>query len=131
MVGWPGISFRPHPSSSERWWMGAVVTMDEDGLVPGWGARAQQTFGRSAREMIGKPLADVIIPEQHRAAHNAGLAHYRSTRRGQLLGKVLELSALRRSGEEFPVELAISLAAEVDGRTVFIAFIRDISDRKE
>jgi PAS domain S-box-containing protein len=111
--------------------LAAVVTMDEDGLVTGWGARAQQTFGWSAGEMVGRVLADVIIPEQHRAAHNAGLARYRSIRRGRLLGKVLELSALRRNGEEFPVELAISHAAEVDGRTVFIAFIQDISDRKE
>ena len=111
--------------------LAAVVTMDEDGVVTGWGARAQQTFGWSASEIVGRALVDVIIPEQHRAAHNAGLARYRSTRGGQVLGKVLELSALRRDGEEFPVELAISLAAEVDGRTVFIAFIRDISDRKE
>jgi PAS domain S-box-containing protein len=111
--------------------LAAVVTMDERGIVTGWGARAEQTFGWSASEIVGRALADVIIPEQHRAAHNAGLARFRSTRRGQLLGKVLELSALRRSGDEFPVELAISLAAEVDGRTVFIAFIRDISDRKE
>jgi len=111
--------------------LAAVVTMDEDGLITGWGARAQQTFRWSAREVVGRALVDVIIPEQHRAAHKAGLARYRSTRRGQLLGKVLELSALRRGGEEFPVELSISLAAEVDGRTVFIAFIRDISDRKE
>jgi signal transduction histidine kinase len=81
--------------------------------------------------MVGRALVDVIIPERHRAAHDAGLARYRLTRRGQVLGKALELSALRRGGEEFPVELAISIAAEVDGRTVFIAFIRDISDRKE
>jgi PAS domain S-box-containing protein len=111
--------------------LAAVVTMDEDGLVTGWGARAQQTFGWSAHEMVGRALVDVIIPERHRAAHDAGLARYRLTRRGQVLGKALELSALRRGGEEFPVELAISIAAEVDGRTVFIAFIRDISDRKE
>ena len=73
--------------------LAAVVTMDEDGVITGWGARAEETFGCSAGEMVGRKLVEAIIPEQHRTAHNAGLARFRSTRSGQLPGRVMELSA--------------------------------------
>ena len=109
--------------------LAAVVTMDGTGAVTGWGARAEQTFGWSAEEAIGRLMGELIVPPRYRSAHAAGLARYLRTGEGPVLGRVLELSAIDRSGREFPAEIAISLAAALDGKVMFIAFIRDITER--
>lgn len=111
--------------------LAAVVTMDDRGIVTGWGRRAEHEFGWTPEEAIGKELVTLIVPPQYRNAHTAGLARYRETGEGAVLGRVVELSALDRSGREFPVELAISSAAKVAGVTTFIAFIRNITERRE
>ncbi|GAC1655170.1 MAG: hypothetical protein NVS9B1_07750 [Candidatus Dormibacteraceae bacterium] len=105
--------------------------MDGSGCITGWGARAEQTFGWPASEAIGRLMSDLIVPPRYRAAHIAGLERFLRTGEGPVLGKVLELSAVDRDGHEFPAEIAISLAAAVDGRVMFIAFIRDITERQE
>lgn len=110
--------------------LAAVVTMDEDGLVHAWSRRAEATFGWTAAETAGKRLVDLIVPPQYRVEHNAGLQRFRETGEGRVLGQVLELTALHRDGHEFPVELRISEAAQVDGVTLFIAFVLDITERK-
>jgi PAS domain S-box-containing protein len=107
----------------------AVVVMDEDGTVSGWGARAQETFGWSKEEALGSDLAELIVPMQYREAHRRGLETFRKTRAGAVLNTVLEVSALHRDGHEFPVELRISPAAEVAGGILFVAFVLDISER--
>ncbi|MDQ6691830.1 MAG: PAS domain-containing sensor histidine kinase [Candidatus Dormibacteraeota bacterium] len=111
--------------------LAAVVTMDDRGIITGWGRRAQEQFGWPPDEAIGQELVNLIVPPQYRDAHTRGLAQYRKTGEGPVLGRVVELSALHRSGREFPVELAISRAAKVAGITTFIAFVRDITERKE
>jgi PAS domain S-box-containing protein len=110
--------------------LAAVIVMDEHGVVTAWSHRAEQTFGWPASEAVGACLVDMIVPPQYRQAHMAGLANFRRTGDGPVLGQVLELSALHRDGREFPVELRISRAAEVDGVTLFIAFLLDIGERK-
>jgi len=109
----------------------AIVTMDGHGVITGWNPRAEAIFGWSQDEVLGNPLAETIIPTQHRAAHQAGLARYLATGEGPVLGKVLELSALDRGGREFPVELAISPATAPGGSPLFVGFVRDISARKQ
>ena len=109
----------------------AIVTMDGHGVITGWNPRAEAIFGWSQDEVLGNPLAETIIPTQHRAAHRAGLARYLATGEGPVLGKVLELSALERGGREFPVELAISPATAPGGSPLFVGFVRDISARKQ
>jgi PAS domain S-box-containing protein len=109
----------------------AIVTMDQRGVITGWNPRAEATFGWPANEIVGRVLADTIVPEQHRAAHRAGIARYLDTGEGPVLGKVLELTALDRSGREFPVELAISPASEPGGNAQFVGFVRDITARRQ
>ena len=109
----------------------AIVTMDGHGVITGWNPRAEAIFGWSQDEVLGNPLAETIIPTQHRAAHRAGLARYLATGEGPVLGKVLELSALDSGGREFPVELAISPATAPGGSPLFVGFVRDISARKQ
>jgi two-component system, LuxR family, sensor kinase FixL len=107
----------------------AVVSIDDAGLVTGWNPQAATSFGWSRDEALGKDLADLIIPERHRAAHRRGLANFLTTGEGPLLNRRLELAAIRRDGTEIPIELTISPLSLPD-RYEFSAFIRDITDRK-
>jgi len=111
--------------------LNAIVGMDELGRVTDWNPHAEATFGWSRDEILGKSLADTIVPEQHRAAHRAGLAHYLTTGDGPVLGKVLELTAIDRTGREFPVELAISRASALGDKALFVGLVRDITTRKD
>ena len=107
----------------------AVVLMDMGGLIVDWNPAAERIFGWQREEVIGKRLADCIVPEELRDAHNRGLAHLQQTGEGPVLGRRLELPALRRDGERFPVELSIS-PLPGSGRSLFVGFIRDITERQ-
>jgi PAS domain S-box-containing protein len=107
----------------------AVVTINEQGVVTGWNPQAEAVFGWPRDEAMGRLLADLIIPHEHRAAHARGLQRFRETGDGPILNKRLELSALHRGGWEFPIELTIS-PIQLGDRVEFSAFVRDITDRK-
>jgi PAS domain S-box-containing protein len=107
----------------------AFVAIDAHGLITDWNSQAEKTFGWSRREALGRPLRELIIPPPYRAAHQHGLEHFLATGEGPVLNKHIELSAVHRNGQEFPVELTISPLRW--GQTyVFNAFVRDISQRK-
>src|SRR5207247_849893 len=78
---------------------------------------------------LGRSLADLIIPQPLREAHKAGLARYLATGEQKVIGKRIELTAVRASGEEFPVELAITVMQAGEER-LFTAHLRDITERK-
>src|SRR5438309_3294833 len=107
----------------------AFVAIDQDGVITGWNRQAEITFGWPRDEAIGRQLAETIIPPQHRDAHRSGLQRYLATGEGPVLNRVIEITALRRDGSEFPVELTIS-PMRIGGKVVFTAFIRDVTDRK-
>jgi PAS domain S-box-containing protein len=107
----------------------AVIVMDRDGLVIGWNDRATRLFGWSWEAMRGRRLSETIIPASYREKHEQGLAHYLATGEGPILNKHIEVSALNREGEEFPIELSIT-ASDQFGDTLFIGFLRDITERK-
>jgi PAS domain S-box-containing protein len=87
--------------------MEAIVMMATDGRVTGWNARAEALFGWTAAEVVGKPLADLIVPARFRARHRARLARYRMTGKGRVLDRPLDVTARRRDGSEIPVQLSI------------------------
>jgi len=107
----------------------AYVAIDSDSVITAWNRQAEATFGWSREEAIGKSLVETIIPPQHREAHRRGLAHFLATGEGPVLNRRIEMTALRRSGEEFPVELAI-WPLRLGDRHYFNAFLRDITERK-
>jgi formate hydrogenlyase transcriptional activator len=107
----------------------AVVMMDADGLITRWNPQAECIFGWSRDEAVGRRMSETIIPEKYRAAHERGLRHFLSTGEGPLLNQRVEMTALRRDGREFPVELTIT-PVKMDGTVVFSAFLRDITERK-
>jgi len=109
--------------------LSAIVGMDGHGKIVEWSRQAEATFGWSRDEVLGQPLASVIVPERYRARHIAGLAEYLRTGVGPVLGKRIELEALTRDGREIAVELSITPAKTPTGH-LFTAFIRDISERR-
>ncbi|HEY5552297.1 MAG TPA: PAS domain S-box protein [Opitutaceae bacterium] len=109
--------------------LSAVVVIDSAGHVIDWNTRAEVMFGRSRPEALGRELSTLIIPSRHREAHRDGMRHFLATGESPMLGRSLEMSALRRDGSEFPVELSIS-PMETDGVVTFCGFITDITGRK-
>jgi PAS domain S-box-containing protein len=107
----------------------AVVVMNLEGHVLGWNRHAAECFGWSPDEAVGRRLSELIIPPEHRAAHEEGLRRYLETGIGPVLNRHIEISGLHRDGREIPVELSITEADQFGGR-LFIGFIRDISERQ-
>lgn len=107
----------------------AYVSTDQDGRVITWNQQAESTFGWSAAEAIGQPLEDLIIPEEMRERHRQGMARYLETRVKTALDKRLELTAQRKDGTPLAVELCAT-ALHMRDRTIFSAFLHDISQRK-
>ena len=106
-----------------------IVSMDHRGRVLEFNAAAERTFGWSADEVVGREMAEFIIPPALRDAHRGGLARYLETGEGAVIGNRIEITGMRRDGSEFPVELTI-VRAPLDGPPLFTGFIRDISERK-
>jgi PAS domain S-box-containing protein len=107
----------------------AVVTMDADGVTTGWNKQAEVIFGWAREEAVGRHLSDMIVPAQHREAHERGLRHFLRTGKGAVLNRRIEMTALARDGREFPVELSVT-PLKLDKTWTFSAFIRDISEKK-
>ncbi|HEU4560230.1 MAG TPA: PAS domain S-box protein, partial [Longimicrobium sp.] len=108
----------------------AIVTTDADSVITGWNTHAETMFGWSAEEALGRTLAETIIPPQHRAAHQAGVRRYLQSGEGPILNRRIEITAVRRDGGEFPVELTVA-PAHWGGEVVFSAFIRDLGERRK
>jgi PAS domain S-box-containing protein len=107
----------------------AFIAIDSSGRITDWNPRAVSIFGWKREEVLGRSLSQTIVPLAYRDAHEKGLRHFLTTREGPVLNKQIEITALRRSGEEFPVELTIA-PVRVGEEYFFGAFLRDISERK-
>ncbi len=106
-----------------------IITMDASGRVQEFNPASERVFGLSRNEAVGKELAELIIPPRLRERHRQGLARYLKTGEGPLIGKLIEIEALRRDGSEILVALAISVT-RVNGSPIFTAYLRDITERK-
>lgn len=106
-----------------------VITINSRGIVIDWNKSAEAIFGYSADEAMGKPLTDTIIPKEYQGAHDTGMSHYNKKGEGPVLNQKIEISAMRKNGEQFPIELAI-IPVKSKGVTTFTAFVSDITVKK-
>jgi PAS domain S-box-containing protein len=106
-----------------------IVTIDHEGCITEFNPPAEHTFGYRRDEVLGKHLADVIIPPSLREKHRQGFARYLATGEARVLGKRIEMTAVRADGSEFPVELAIA-RIPLEGPPFFTGYLRDITERK-
>src|SRR5215813_6384476 len=107
-----------------------IVTIDQNGRVVDFNTAAERTFGYSRSEAVGREMAELIIPPELRERHRAGLAHAVRTGEDRIVGRRIEITAMRRNGEQFPVELAITRIA-TDGPPMFTGHIRDITAHRQ
>ncbi|MBC8047198.1 MAG: PAS domain S-box protein [Fimbriimonadaceae bacterium] len=107
----------------------ALVIIDEEGIITNWDAKSEVLFGWTETEVAGMKLSATIIPERYRKMHEKGMKHYLKTGEGPILGKTIDISALKKNGDELDVSLSIT-PSKINGRTHFIGFVRDISEKK-
>jgi PAS domain S-box-containing protein len=109
----------------------AIVSMDQHGAIVEINRAAAELFGLDREQVIGRELAELLIPPSLRERHREALHRYRRTGRGRILGRRLELTAMRADGAEFPVELTVTRVALPDPEEVlFTGTIRDITPRR-
>jgi len=106
----------------------AIVTINESGRIVEFNPAAEQMFGHSRAETLDSPLAESLIPERMRAAHRHSLRNYLQHGETRVLGRKLEMKALRADGSEFPVEISVQ-PLSVLGRPHFSAYLRDLTDQ--
>ena len=93
-----------------------IITMDASGRVQEFNPASERVFGFTRSEAVGKELAELIIPPKLRERHRQGLARYLETGEGPLIGKLIEIEALRRDGSEIIVALAINVTQSMGRR---------------
>jgi len=108
----------------------AIVSMDAEGRIVEFNPAAERMFGHQRMAVLGRDLGEVMVPERDRAAHRAGMRRYLDAGTSRLLGRRLEVMALRGDGSEFPCELAVSASPDV-GQPIFTAYLRDLTERND
>jgi PAS domain S-box-containing protein len=108
----------------------AIVLMDQNGVITDFNAAAERTFGYAQHEVVGRSLAEMLVPPSLREQHSSGLRRYLETGEARVIGKRIELTAMRKGGELFPAELAIVRTGS-HGAAIFTSYIRDITERQK
>lgn len=109
----------------------AVIVADSDGHILDYNGAAELIFGFKRDEAIGADMVDLIIPQKYRKAHIEGMKRFRDENTTRVVGRGrVQLEALRKNGEVFPVEFSIA-EAKSDNRQIFVSFLRDISAQVE
>jgi PAS domain S-box-containing protein len=105
-----------------------IITIDHNGNIMEFNPAVEETFGYTRSTVLGKAIAETIIPPSLREAHRRGFAQYLATGVGPLLGKRVEITARRADGSVFPTELAI-VPISLGEKPIFTAYLRDITER--
>ncbi|MBT4890390.1 MAG: PAS domain S-box protein [Rhodospirillales bacterium] len=105
-----------------------IVAVDQKGDVIFWNPAAEETFGFSEDEIVGRSLVN-IMPKRYREAHIKGLEHAVSTKEYRIIGKTVDIFGLKKNGEEFPIDLSLGTWSQ-DGQRYFSAIINDRTEQK-
>ena len=106
----------------------AIITIDHQGRVVEFNPAAETMFGYARADALERDIAELIVPPRLREAHHQGMARYLASGEGPVLGKRIEMPALRADGTELAVELAIT-RVPTEGPPLFTAYLRDIGER--
>ncbi len=108
----------------------AIIVVDNRARITEWNPAAQRMFQYSAEDALGQTVHQLIVPSHLGAKAARGFAGLAETGGGQLIGKTLEIEAVRKDGSELPVELSVS-TTELGGRRHAIGIVRDITERRQ
>jgi two-component system sensor histidine kinase/response regulator len=106
----------------------AIVTVDKRGRILQWSSGAQQIFGYTPEEVVGEDLT-MLMPQPHRSRHHTYIGAFLRTREAKIIGTGRELTAIRKDGTEFPIELSVSEVRNGD-EVFFTGILRDITERE-
>lgn len=108
----------------------AIVIINDEGMITFWNPQAEKIFGWAEDDIMGKELSQLIVPPKHRRAHDEAMSNFSITQQSRMLNKIVELTAVNKSGHEFPVEISI-IPVQHETGNFFCGFIRDISERNK
>ncbi|MBI4775438.1 MAG: PAS domain S-box protein [Deltaproteobacteria bacterium] len=106
-----------------------IMMIDAEGKISFWNKAAEAMFGYSPEEALGRELHLLLAPEIYHESYYTAFSAFKETGEGPAVGKTLELSALKKNGEEFPVEISIS-SLKLRGKWHAVGVVRDVTDRK-
>ena len=109
--------------------LNAIVIIDSYGMITDWNHHAEKMFGWPRNEAIGLRLDELIIPSRLRSAYRKQIDTFLKTGKARIINKLLENIAIRRDGNEFPVEFSLS-PLKLRNAYIFSGFIHDITARK-
>ncbi len=107
-----------------------AIIMMADKRISFWNAAAERIFGYTAVEALGQDLHALIVPPEAHSRFIQAFPHFQASGEGPIIGKAVEVTALRKGGEEFPVELSVS-ATQLGGQWHAVGIVRDITQRKQ
>ena len=107
----------------------AIIMIDNEGNITYWNDAAVKIFDFKADEVIDKKLHNIIVPEEYKEAFDKAFPRFQKTGSGDAIGKTTELTALRKDGTEFPIELSLS-ALIIKNKWHAVGIVRDITERK-
>jgi PAS domain S-box-containing protein len=105
----------------------AVIAIDDTGRALEFNAEAEEMFGYSREQVLGRPISELIVPDHHRAAHIAGLNRVKAAGRSTITNKRLQVEAMRSDGSLFPAEITMT-QAKAGERSIYVAEVKDLSD---
>jgi PAS domain S-box-containing protein len=108
----------------------AVIMMDSAGCAVHWNPAAQRMFGYAAEEVLGRDIHQLLTPARFHEEAARALGSFIHTGQGQAVGRILELLAVRKDGQEFPIEISLA-PIRLEGEWNAVALVRDITERKQ
>ena len=106
-----------------------IIMLNNEEEISYWNEAAGKMFDYSKEEAIGRKLHETIIPDRFEEDHLKGFRRFKETGQGPIIGKTVELTAIKKDGSEFPIELSLS-AVKLKGKWNAVSIIRDITERK-
>ncbi len=106
----------------------AIVMMDTKGMITFWNQGAERIFGFTQEEVIGKELHRFLAPDYYYEDHKKAMPHFVKTGQGKLIGKTVELKALKKDRTLLTVELSLT-SVKLHDQWNAIGIMRDVTDR--
>jgi PAS domain S-box-containing protein len=104
----------------------AIITISEGGLIESFSQSAETLFGYMADEVMGKNIK-MLMPAPYREEHDGYLAHYRETGERRIIGIGRQVTAQRKDGRTFPINLSVD-EINISGQRQFTGIVHDISE---
>ena len=107
----------------------AIILLDSDGRICHWNPAAETVFGYRSDEVLGRDAHELLAPPRLREVYQQAFPHFRETGTGPAIGRTLELTAVHKGGQEFPIELSVSAVPTPTGWAA-VGILRDVTERK-